>query len=186
MKKFLVCLIVGIFVLPCNGAIQVKLAGGSDDGLDYLRNEIKKLENELNSKTEKLNKCAEKNKNFQIAGIATVGLAGVGVATNISLYSKMKDQKKLAENMNNKIRTANAEMDRFMSDMEKWSQNLDYDKFLQELDTQLTETEKQRVVELYNNDFDLEKVYNGNTDNIPESDKILFEKVIRAMRKCQK
>jgi len=183
MKISLMCLILCI-ATPCMAAVRV--VGGENDGLDYLRNEISRLEKQLEQKTETLNKCAEKNKNFQIAGIVTVGLAGAGVATNISLYSKMKDQKKLAENMNNKIRTANAEMDRFMNDMEKWSQNLDYDKFLQELDTQLTDTEKQRVVELYNNDFDLEKVYNGNTDNIPESDKVLFEKVIRAMRKCQK
>ena len=183
MKISLMCLILCI-ATPCMAAVRI--VGGENDGLDYLRNEISRLEKRLEQKTETLNKCAEKNKNFQIAGIVTVGLAGAGVATNISLYSKMKDQKKLTENMNNKIAIADTKVSEFEKEREKLLQNLDYNKFLQELDTQLTDTEKQRVVELYNNDFDLEKVYNGDTDNIPESDKVLFEKVIRAMRKCQK
>ena len=181
MKISLMCLVLCI-VTPCMAAVRI--VGGENDGLDYLRNEISRLEKKLEQKTETLNKCAEKNKNFQIAGVVTVGLAGAGVATNISLYSKMKDQKKLTENMNNKIATADTKFSEFEKEMEKLLQNLDYNKFLQELDTQLTDAEKQRVVELYDNDFDLEKVYNYNTDNIP--DKELLEKVIRAMRKCQK
>ena len=178
MKKFLMCLIVGAFTVPCSGAVQVKMVGGTDDGLDYLRNEIRKLENDLANKTEKLNKCAEKNKNFQIAGIATVGLAGAGVATNISLYSKMKDQKKQAENMNNKIATANTKMNEFEKEMEKWAQNLDPEKFYEECQKEnITDADFQRIKQ---------KIDQDDFENITESDKIIMEKILRAARKSQK
>lgn len=187
MKKFFISFIAGIlFISSCNGA--VKIAGPSDDGLNYLRNEIRKLENELYTKTEKLNKCAAKNTNFQIAGTATVGLAVAGVTTNISLYSKMKDQKKMAINMGNKIKNANIQIDSFTKDLENLSENVDYDKFLHELDRTLTPTEKQRVVELYDNDFDLDKVYGRDIDDsdVLESDKVLLGKMISAVRNSQK
>lgn len=177
MKKFLMY----IFLIVSTSSVcmaAIKIVGAENDGLDYLRNEIRKLEKQLEQKTEELNKCAKKNNNFKIAGITAVGLAGVGVVTNISLYSKIKDQKKLAENMKSKIKTANVQMDSFANDMEKWSKNLDNDKFVQELDIQLTDAEKQRLIEIHNDDSDIEKV--------SESDKILLEKVIRAMQKCQK
>lgn len=188
MKKILVNLFFIFVVLPCNSAIQVTVNNGSNDGLGYLRNEIRKLENELELKTNKLNKCAEKNKNFQIAGIATIGLMVTGVTTNISLYSKIKDQKKMAINMNNKIKNANIQADNFMKDVEKLSQNVDYDKYVLELDSSLTDAEKQRFIEMYNNDFDLDKMYNGNVNdsNISESDKVLLGKMVRAMRNSQK
>lgn len=188
MKKILVNLFFIFVVLPCNGAIQVTVNNGSDDGLGYLRNEIRNLENELELKTDKLNKCAAKNKNFKIAGIATIGLTVAGAATNISLYSKIKDQKKMAISMSDKIKNANIQADEFMKDMEKLSENIDYDKYFQELDSLLTDSEKQRFIELYDNDFDLDKLYNGNASdsNISESDKVLMKKMARAMRNSQK
>lgn len=182
MKKFLICFIICIIVaLPCDGATQIKTTNDSNDNLNYLYNEIRKLENELNLKTQKLNKCARKNKNFQISGIAAVGLAGAGVATNISLYSKMKNQKKSAENMVNKIKTSNTQIETFFSDLEKMKANLDNDKFSQELSSSLTDAERQRLIELYNNRFDF-----PDDKDISESDKILLNKIISAMRKCQK
>ena len=189
MKKFFIFFIIGILLIrPCNSAVKIASVGGSDDGLNYLRNEINKLETELYSKTNKLNKCAEKNKNFQIAGVATVGLAVTGVATNISLYSKMKDQKKMAINMNNKIKYAGTQTNSFIKDIENLSQNVDYDKYVKELDSNLTPTEKQRLIEFYDNDFDLDKVYGRNIDDsdILESDKVLLKKMIHSMRNSQK
>lgn len=116
-----------------------------------------------------------KNKNFKIAGIATVGLTVAGVATNISLYSKMKDQKKMAINMNNKIKNANIQADEFINDMEKLSKNIDYDKYMSELEYSLTDAEKQRLI-------DDEFSFDANS----ESDKVLLKKMIRAMRNSQK
>lgn len=62
MKKILVNLFFIFVVLPCNGAMRITVNNGSDDGLAYLHNEIRKLEKELELKTNKLNKCAEKIK----------------------------------------------------------------------------------------------------------------------------
>lgn len=174
MKKLLVFMVL-CSVTPCMAAVQY--VGGANDGLDYLRNEIRKLENDLANKTEKLNKCAEKNKNFQIAGIATVGLAGAGVATNISLYYKMKDQKKQAENMNDRIKTANSKMAEFETEMEKWAKNLDPDKFYEECQKEnITEADWERLKKKVDSDF----------EDLTESDKILMEKILRAARNSQK
>ncbi len=178
MKQLLVVLAFLCAVRPSAAVVSV---GQKNDGLDYLRNEISRLETELAQKTEKLNKCAKKNKNFQVAGIATVGLAAAGVTTNISLYSKMKDQKKLAQQMNNRIKTANVKTEQFFADFEKQSQNVDYDKFVQKMDSSLTDTEKQRFIELGENDFN-----NLDQDNISESDKVILEKMMVAMRDSQK
>lgn len=174
MKYYLTIFCI-IIATPCFATIQVT-KDNSGDGLIALRNEITQLENQLASKTETLNKCAEKNKNFQIAGITTIGLAGVGVATNVSLNSKLKDQKLSIENMKNKIKTADTESEKFMKDFEELQKNLDTEKFTQEIKNTLTEQEFSRLQELYNNDF----------DNISESDKVLFNKIIHTMRKCQK
>ncbi|MBQ6736413.1 MAG: hypothetical protein IJQ90_02905 [Alphaproteobacteria bacterium] len=182
MKKFLMYLIIWTFALPCD-AVQIKQIGGSNDGMDYLRNEIIKLENNLANKTEKLNECAEKNKNFQIAGIATVGLAGVGVATNISLYSKMKDQVKQGEQMDTYIKNAEADWAKFEQGFNEWSKNLDEQCFSNYYNTQLTHRERTRFEDLYIHRYNIEK-YIG--DDISESDKTLFIKMAQGMRKCQK
>lgn len=173
-------LLVFIFLCistPCGAAI--KIISSQNNSLDSLRNEISKLETQLKQKTDTLNKCAQENKNFQIAGIATVGLAGAGVATNISLYSKIKDQKKIEKTLNSKIANAKLQEENFLNDVDKLSENLDYDKFLQNLDSQLTETEKQQIIRLYENDSDFE-------DNISDSDKKLFEKMVNIMQQSQK
>lgn len=187
MKKIILfAIVINLGSFPCLEAIQIKSYNSSYNDLDYIHNEIAQLEQELVTKTEKLNACASKNKNFQIAGIATVGLAGAGVTTNISLYSKMKAQKKQAEKMTKKIKTADAELDKFLADSEQWSKNLDSDKFLRELDNQLTDTEKSRLIKLYNNDFNPDKTYNDDTDNILESDKVLLLKIINTAKNSQK
>ncbi len=177
MKQLLVVIAFLCAVRPSAAVI----VGQQNDGLDYLRNEISRLEKELAQKTEKLNKCAKKNKNFQVAGIATVGLAAAGVTTNISLYSKMKDQKELAQQLNNRIKTANVKTEQFFADFEKQYQNVDYDKFLQKMDSTLTDAEKQRFVELAENDFN-----NLDENNISESDKVILEKMVIAVRDSQK
>lgn len=175
MKHFLTTLICLSIIHPCIAETQISTIY-SGDGLIALRNEITRLENQLASKTETLNKCAEKNKNFQVAGVATIGLAGVGIATNVSLHSTIKEQKQQTENMKDKIKNADIESEKFTKEFEELEKNIDAEKFAQEIKTTLTEQEFARLQELYNNDF----------ENIAESDKILFEKMLRAMRKCQK
>ncbi len=170
-------LVVVAFLCAVRPAVAVVIVGQKNDGLDYLRNEINQLEKDLVQKTERLNNCAKKNKNFQVAGIVTTGLVVAGVTTNISLYDKMKDQKKLAHQMNNRIKTANVQTEQFFADFEKQSQNVDYDKFWQKMDSTLTDVEKQRFIELSENDFN---------NVVIESDKVLLEKMVITMRDSQK
>ncbi len=182
MKKLPIYLFICAFVEPCT-AVQIKSVGGSDDNLGSLRNEIVKLESQLEQKTQMLNKCAEKNKNFQVAGIATVGLAGVGVATNVSLYSKMKAQTQQNTYMTNQIQNNYDTIKDFEQDLDDLSKNLDDQCFRDQYHQQLTYMEQARFEDLYTHRYNLEK-YIG--DEISESDKTLFTKIIHGMQKCQK
>jgi len=185
MKKILTGLIVGTIISLRVVGASVKHIGNDNDGLGALRNEIRKLETELEQKTDTLNKCAEKNKNFQIAGIATIGLTGVGIATNISMRSKIKNQEKLTENMKNKIEQVDADAEILIQEMNALSENLDEQCYRDWFNMQLNSTERARFAEVYSHSDDIEKFYDSDVKNIPESDKILFEKMIRGMRKCQ-
>lgn len=179
MKKFLIYLIIISFSSPCNADIQINSTNSSpNDGLNYLRNEIRKLETELNTKTDKLNKCAAKNKNFKIAGVTTVGLTGVGVATNVSLHSKIKDQKNLVANLNNKIKTADAETNKLIQEIQELGVNADVEKCQKEIAEKLTPAEISRLEYFANTD--------ENELGLSESDKVLVEKCIRILRQCQK
>ena len=184
MKKYLLfAMLANLMLSPCSGTVQIKsYTAAPNNDSDYIRNEIAYLEKELATKTEKLNACASKNKNFQIAGIATVGLAGAGVATNISLYSKMKDQKKQADNMMKTINAADAQANDLLKEMERLTANLDLDRFVRALDGSLTQSERERITELQNQNWDL----GADTDSVSDSDKLLLEKIIKAMKNSQK
>ncbi len=179
MKKFLIYLIIISFSSPCNADIQINSTDSfPNDGLNYLRNEIRKLETELNTKTDKLNKCAAKNKNFKIAGVTTVGLTGVGVATNVSLHSKIKDQKNLVANLNNKIKSADTEANKLIQEIQELGVNADVEKCQKEIAEKLTSAEISRFEYFANAD--------ENEPELSESDKILLEKFISILRQCQK
>ena len=172
-----VAFIFVLFVLPCM-AVQVNKI----DGLGSLRAEVQKLENELAVSQEKLTQCAEKNQNFKIAGIATVGLTGVGIATNVALSNTKKNQKAQIKMMESQIDTADIELKKLEQEFENLQQNVDEKELAKKLDATLTDTERKRIVELYNSGGDL-KVIDGD---ISESDKVLFKKVIQAARDSQK
>ena len=176
MKKFFICLYFAS-ITPCQAAVHVN--NQKSDDMGYLQYEINKLEQELAQKTEKLNKCASKNKNFQIAGIATVGLATAGVATNIALYSKMQTQEKQAKNMGNKIINASDQYTRLINEVNQLNKNLDKEQFKKEAKKLLTDDEMEHFAELYNNppatDLDL-----------TDSDIAILKKIIEAKRASQK
>lgn len=185
MKKHFIYTIVGLVAsVPCIAANIKKV--GSDDNTNHLISEIRTLENQLEQKNEILNKCASKNKNFQVAGIATVGLAGIGIATNVSLYSKMKEQIKQSESMKNKIQDADISWQNFSTEIDTLSRNIDKNCYNLWFNNELNDSEQMRFTELYNNRSNLDEFYSFDLDNIPESDKVIFEKMVRGMRKCQK
>lgn len=173
MTKYILAVIfVHLVVSPCVAGIQISNVSSADD-LGHLRNEIAKLEAELASNTEKLNACASKNKNFKIAGIATIGLTSAGVATNIALHSKAKNQEKQAHSMLNKIKMAEAEVDEFAHLLE----NVDQEKFTQELKKTLTDDELKRLAEIYEMSDD---------KALSDSDKVLLAKIIKVAKNSQK
>jgi len=183
VKRIILCFISScFFALPCVAAVQM-YANASSDNLDSLRNEITHLEKELATKTEKLNKCASKNKNFKIAGIATVGLTGVGVATNVAMHTKIKDQKKQIDNIIKKIDTADARGEEFLKEMERLLANVDEDRWLEELENTLTDEEWSRWEEL-SHEFEKDDVVVD--DDFLDTNMVLFEKIIRSMRNSQK
>lgn len=151
MKPFFTIVLFGGILSSelCMAAVQINVNNFNDEYVS-LRNEIRHLENELVEKTERLNKCAEKNKSFKIAGVATVGLAGAGIATNISLYDKIKSQQKRNEQLVNRIENAKT----LRKDFEHLAENVDMDKFeqvfSQEISSQFTESELARLEELNN------------------------------------
>lgn len=173
----------------CMAAVQINVNNFNDEYVS-LRNEIRHLENELVEKTERLNKCAEKNKNFKIAGVATVGLAGAGIATNISLYDKIKSQQKRNEQLVNRIEHAKT-LGKDVEHLEHLADNVDMDKFeqvfSQEISSQFTESELARLKELRNR-------YPEWTDetimSLPASDKELVIKCLKvfygSVKKSQK
>lgn len=174
----------------CMAAVQINVNNFNDEYVS-LRNEIKHLENELVEKTERLNKCAEKNKSFKIAGVATVGLAGAGIATNISLYDKIKSQQKRNEQLVNRIENAKENAKTFGKDFEHLAENVDMDELeqvaYQEFSSQFTESEFARLEELNNR-------YPEWTDetimSLPASDKELVIKYLKvfysSVKKSQK
>lgn len=193
MKPFFTIVLFGGILSSelCMAAVQINVNNFNDEYVS-LRNEIKHLENELVEKTERLNKCAEKNKSFKIAGVATVGLAGAGIATNISLYDKIKSQQKRNEQLVNRIENAKIEHAKaFGKDFEHLADNVDMDKleqvFSQELSSQFTESELVRLEELENR-------YPEWTDetimSLPASDKELGTKYLNvfysSVKKSQK
>lgn len=178
MKHAITMLLYFTVFSSCHGGVQINTIGGSNDKLDYLRNKIRKLEIELANKTEKLNKCAEKNKNFKIAGIATVGLAGAGVVTNVSLYSKMKNQATQWNNMAQEIAKTNQEWKDFLT--EKNSLDIDWNKFRTAAEEEdLTIDEYNYLVE--HNFFD-----GVSLSGLSESDRNLIQKVDRVLYKSKK
>ena len=188
MKPFFTLVLFGGILSSelCMAAVQINVNNFNDEYVS-LRNEIRHLENELVEKTERLNKCAEKNKNFKIAGVATVGLAGAGIATNISLYDKIKSQQKRNEQLVNRIEHAKT----LGKDVEHLAENVDMDKFeqvfSQEISSQFTESELARLEELNNR-------YPEWTDetimSLPASDKELVIKSLKvfygSVKKSQK
>ena len=127
----------------------------TSDGLNSLRNEISKLESELAQKTEKLNKCAQKNKNFQIAGIAAVGLTGAGVAANISTNKTNKNLLNKISKTEQEIATTEQKIDdiytqgeilaeKLDAQMEQLA-NIDQEKFIANINEQLTDAEKKHI-----------------------------------------
>ena len=176
MKKILIFLMC-FYIMPGISAEQIDEV--RNDGLDYLRNEISNLEKELAQKTEKLNKCAKKNKNFKIAGATTLGLTGAGVATNIALKSKKETQKKQVEKMNNTINDAYKKVEETMAEFEKMRKNADEECVERQM-SQLTKTEKARLKELNNSDWE-----DFDPDE-SETDKQLLTKRYKIIYKCQK
>ncbi|MFQ6760210.1 MAG: hypothetical protein ACLRFM_02320 [Alphaproteobacteria bacterium] len=179
MKKFLIYLIIISFSSPCNADIQINSTDSfPNDGLNYLRNEIRKLETELNTKTDKLNKCAAKNKNFKIAGVTTVSLTGVGVATNISLYSKTKDQVNQANNMNQSITKTNKDWKDFQNEMN--SLDIDFDKI------KTAAAEEGFTIDEYNY-LKEHNFFNGvSMSSQSDSDRNLMQKYYRVLYKSKK
>ncbi len=191
MKPFFTLVLFGGILSSelCMAAVQINVNNFNDEYVS-LRNEIRHLENELVEKTERLNKCAEKNKNFKIAGVATVGLAGAGIATNISLYDKIKSQQKRNEQLVNRIEHAKT-LGKDVEHLEHLAENVDMDKFeqvfSQEISSQFTESELARLKELSNR-------YPEWTDetimSLPASDKELGTKYLNvfysSVKKSQK
>lgn len=191
MKPFFTIVLFGGILSSelCMAAVQINVNNFNDEYVS-LRNEIRHLENELVEKTERLNKCAEKNKNFKIAGVATVGLAGAGIATNISLYDKIKSQQKRNEQLVNRIEHAKT-LGKDVEHLEHLADNVDMDKFeqvfSQEISSQFTESELARLEELNNR-------YPEWTDetimSLPASDKELGTKYLNvfysSVKKSQK
>lgn len=191
MKPFFTLVLFGGILSSelCMAAVQINVNNFNDEYVS-LRNEIRHLENELVEKTERLNKCAEKNKNFKIAGVATVGLAGAGIATNISLYDKIKSQQKRNEQLVNRIEHAKT-LGKDVEHLEHLADNVDMDKFeqvfSQEISSQFTESELARLKELNNR-------YPEWTDetimSLPASDKELGTKYLKvfygSVKKSQK
>lgn len=191
MKPFFTLVLFGGILSSelCMAAVQINVNNFNDEYVS-LRNEIRHLENELVEKTERLNKCAEKNKNFKIAGVATVGLAGAGIATNISLYDKIKSQQKRNEQLVNRIEHAKT-LGKDVEHLEHLAENVDMDKFeqvfSQEISSQFTESELARLEELNNR-------YPEWTDEtimrLPASDKELGTKYLNvfysSVKKSQK
>lgn len=191
MKPFFTLVLFGGILSSelCMAAVQINVNNFNDEYVS-LRNEIRHLENELVEKTERLNKCAEKNKNFKIAGVATVGLAGAGIATNISLYDKIKSQQKRNEQLVNRIEHAKT-LGKDVEHLEHLAENVDMDKFeqvfSQEISSQFTESELARLEELNNR-------YPEWTDetimSLPASDKELGTKYLNvfysSVKKSQK
>lgn len=191
MKPFFTLVLFGGILSSelCMAAVQINVNNFNDEYVS-LRNEIRHLENELVEKTERLNKCAEKNKNFKIAGVATVGLAGAGIATNISLYDKIKSQQKRNEQLVNRIEHAKT-LGKDVEHLEHLADNVDMDKFeqvfSQEISSQFTESELARLKELNNR-------YPEWTDetimSLPASDKELGTKYLNvfysSVKKSQK
>lgn len=191
MKPFFTMVLFGGILSSelCMAAVQINVNNFNDEYVS-LRNEIRHLENELVEKTERLNKCAEKNKNFKIAGVATVGLAGAGIATNISLYDKIKSQQKRNEQLVNRIEHAKT-LGKDVEHLEHLADNVDMDKleqvFSQEISSQFTESELARLEELNNR-------YPEWTDetimSLPASDKELVIKYLKvfysSVKKSQK
>lgn len=191
MKPFFTLVLFGGILSSelCMAAVQINVNNFNDEYVS-LRNEIRHLENELVEKTERLNKCAEKNKNFKIAGVATVGLAGAGIATNISLYDKIKSQQKRNEQLVSRIENAKT-LGKDFEHLEHLADNVDMDKFeqvfSQEISSQFTESELARLKELNNR-------YPEWTDetimSLPASDKELGTKYLNvfysSVKKSQK
>ncbi len=153
-KLLILFLFTPILISPCMAAITFSTTKTSD-GLNSLRNEISKLESELAQKTEKLNKCAQKNKNFQIAGIAAVGLTGAGVAANISTNKTNKNLLNKISKTEQEIATTEQKIDdiytkgeilaeKLDAQMEQLA-NIDQEKFIANINEQLTDAEKKHI-----------------------------------------
>ena len=154
----------------------------TSDGLNSLRNEISKLESELAQKTEKLNKCAQKNKNFQIAGIAAVGLTGAGVAANISTNKTNKNLLNKISKTEQEIATTEQKIDdiytqgeilaeKLDAQMEQLA-NIDQEKFIANINEQLTDAEKKHI----ENTLD-KKIKQDNPTATPEEIKQIKNKL---------
>lgn len=174
MKIIAMFLFANIFIFTQSWGVNINTNGYTDE-FATLRNEIKHLENELDRKTKQLNKCAKKNKNFQIAGIATIGLATAGVATNIALNDKIKNQQKQNANLINKIKLSNENTTLTLSEIEKMKQNVDEEKFqriiIEKTQKEFTESELLRMQQL-NIDWDDDNAIT----NLSASDKKLVER----------
>lgn len=164
----------------CN-AFALTIGGGT--GVSYgdsaLENEIIQLENQLAQKQEELNKCAQKNKNFKIAGITTVGLTGVGAVANISIAKKNKDMSQQIQKMNNKIQTLEKQEEELANEFEKLLENLDEQKFDNEIKKTLTAEEENRMKHLL---LEADLVL----EDLSESDKAILKKYMTALRISQK
>lgn len=176
MRYFISTIVLTIFTI-CN-TFAVQIGAGSSSALYALQNEVAQLESELAQKQERLNKCAEKNKNFKIAGIATVGLAGAGVVANVAMAKKNQDRIQQIEKMNNKIAQANKIDAELVKKLNALKENLDENKFDKELE-KLTDEE----IELFENmasSFDSE-------DYVPTpAEQEVLIKYIKIMQASQK
>lgn len=180
MKK-IICLILIIVCIPCFGAIKqngVAINNNYYDNTIALQNEISRLENELEQKTARLNQCAEKNQNFKIAGIAAVGLTGVGVATNISKYSKMREQEKTGEKI---VKNIENEQEK----VKNINENLNMDCVKRKISTELTFEERKRLSEIGEEVLKNSSLY-LSTFQASGSDGELLKKFMQIKRECQK
>lgn len=90
------------------GSTETKASVGDENSFARLQKEIEKLEEELGQKQETLEACANKNKNFKLAGITTLGLTGAGAAGNIIMYRNFKKGERENNNILTKLDSANS------------------------------------------------------------------------------
>jgi hypothetical protein len=151
--------------------------------------EIGRLEIELKRKTSELESCADKTKDFQIAGVAALGLTAAGVAVNVSQYNKRKSQAYqnnailakgaagLEEN-NRVLEDIDDIGERFGAALEKMK-SLDKDKLDKLIDENFTNSEWERVGEITG----LLKSDPERFKHLSESDKELFLRFMNVMYK---